>query len=41
MSPEYEAQGHEPMRFPRVSGDEPSITEEPLGLGGFSPRERG
>ena len=41
MSPEYEAQGREPMRFPRVSGDEPQSITEPTALLMFSPRERG
>ncbi len=30
-----------PVRFPRVSGDEPHTTEAGLGLVKFSPRERG
>ena len=30
-----------PARFPRVSGDEPLGTTAAVGVGAFSPRERG
>ncbi len=33
--------GHESVRFPRVSGDEPAGDRVGIALQSFSPRERG
>ena len=41
MSPVAKLSAQEPMRFPRVSGDEPYTYPHIRTQGVFSPRERG
>ena len=41
MSPSRTPHDGPPLRFPRVSGDEPLGTTAAVGVGAFSPRERG